>query len=265
MPLPALPSLLPLLLASTPVQAGEAPGADLVGTWRFDVVVTTRAQVPILGEAVIETHKVMLATVRQGPDQALRQKHDACGMYARSNRRVAETCFPPGFIAAMHEQEYGLEVEQDTRGLHLRATVAPVHLGWDPQAAGGEMPQRADAPGVVDGDHDGQPGVTVHVRAPLFGQVSVYVVQHSVTALDGWRQDADTITGRARLATLDQRALGASNPLFATNVPLSPDDGRSWFSMRRVPEGTTCQDLDRVQPPQPGTPAAERAAAPTSR
>ena len=273
MPSPRLAcaALCALWMSSPPARGQTPAGADLVGTWRFDVVVTTRAQVPILGEAVVETHKVMLAQVRRQADGALRQEHVACGMYARSNRRVAETWFPPGFIAAMHEQEYDLEVQDGPGGpdgqggQRIRATVSPVHLGWDPQASGGLMPLRADAPGVVDGDSDGQPGVTVHVRAPLFGQVSVYVVQHSVTALDGWRQDADTITGGARLAKLEQRSLGASNPLFATNVPLTPDDTRSWFTMRRVPAGTSCEDLDRVSPPQAGTPAAERAGGPASR
>ncbi|MCK6504458.1 hypothetical protein L6R53_13825 [Myxococcota bacterium] len=262
---PALAGLAALALHASPARAEDTVGADLVGSWRFDVVVTTRAQVPILGEAVVETHKVMLATVRRDPAGALRQSHVACGMYARSNRRVAETWFPPSFVAAMHEQEYGLQVRAEAAGEHVSATVSPVHLGWDPGQSGGVMPRQADAPGVVDGDRDGQPGVTVHVRAPLFGQVSVYVVQHSVTALDGWRHDPDTIRGSARLARLEQRALGASNPLFATNVPLAPDDDRSWFSMRRVPEGTTCLDLDRVEAPEAGTPASERAGAPTSR
>lgn len=230
----------------------------MTGDWRFDVVVTTRVKVPLLGEAVIETHKVMLARVETQADGRVQQSHTACAMYARSTRKIAQASFPPSFVAAMHDQSYDISVQPEGAGWRLRAEVEPVHLGWDPKLTGGVMPRHKDAPGVIDADHDGKPGVTIFVKAPIFGQVEVYVVQLSETWIDGLLQGDDLVTGRARLAALDQQTIGASNPLFISNVPITPDDDMSWFRMARLPAGTTCQSLDAVSPPLAGTPAADR-------
>jgi len=233
----------------------------MAGDWRFDVVVSTQARVPILGDVRVQTQKVMLAHVDEQPDGSLVQQHTACAMYARSNRKLAETWFPPSFVSAMRDQRYTITAMPEAGGLHLHSQVSPVVIGWDPALAGGGMPRKLDDPGVIDADLDGEPGVTVHVRAPLFGQISIYMVQSSQTSIDGWAKDTDTIVGTAQLDHLDQRTLGASNRLFATNVPLAPDDHDSWFRMVRVPTGTTCATLDAASPPLAGSPAADAAPA----
>ncbi len=254
-----------LALAAPQPAAAEAPGATqtggsptLVGTWRFDMVIMTRAHVPVLGDTVVETHKVMIARFSEEGDGGLRAWHTACGMHARSSRRLARTWFPQSFVDALADQTYPVEVEQHADALPtIRAHVEPVRLGWDPAISGGSMPHEADEAGVVDVDHDGHPGVTLYVQAPIFGDVRVYVVQGSETWIEGRFETPDRITGSARLVDLDQRVLGASNPLFTSNVPITPDDGGSWFTMQRVPEGTTCTTLDAVAASPAGSPAAQ--------
>lgn len=220
----------------------------------------TRAKVPVLGDALIETQKVMLTRVEALPDGNLRATNHACGMYARADRSMAETWFPPGFVAAMHDQSYVLQTSVEADGsLRLRAEVDAVRLGWDPAQTGGAMPQGTKDAGVVDSDGDGHPGVTVWVRAPIFGTVEVYMVQHSLTTIDGAWTDDDTVRGQARVTRLEQRVVGASNPLFRTNVPLEPIAEGSWFSLRRVDPATTCATLEQVAPSEPGTVAAVKA------
>lgn len=245
-----------MLYLCAPVLAAS----PLAGTWRFDVVVHTRARVPLLGDALVETHKVMLNHIEEQPDGQLRARHLACGMFARSNRRLTETWFPPSFLEAMGDQSYGIEVGTQAEGtLSLRAEVDAVKLGWDPVLSGGSMPQKAGEAGVLDSDRDGRPGVTVWVRAPVFGTVEVSILQHSLTTIQGTLSDADTARGQARVTHLEQRVIGASNPLFRTNVPLEPVAEGSWFSLRRVPPDTTCASLEQVAPSEPGTPAAVQA------
>ncbi len=246
-----------LILALSALCAQASPPFTLEGTWRFDVVVTTKAQVPVLGASTIETHKVMVARIDRQSDGSLMQSQSACGMFARSKRKTVAPIFPPGFLAAMPSQRS--VVDFDLTSGRLKTEVDPVLLGWDSALAGGVMPRDADSPGVIDGDGDGAPGVTVQVQAPVFGTVSVYLVQHSVTWLDGAFEGPDAVRGRAGLTLLEQRTIGASNALFAVNVPLVPEDAGGWFSMRRVPDGTSCAQLDTLAPPEVGTPAGDKA------
>ena len=250
-----------LLLAAFLLALPARAASPLEGSWRLDVVVMTRLKVPLLGDTVVETHKVMLAHFRADASGGLQAEQRACAMYARSNRKMAETWFPATFIAAMATQRYPVQVGQTADGkLSLRAELSPVRLGWDPALSPGGMPQEADDPGVVDADHDGQPGVTIHVRAPLFGTVGVFMVQHSVTLLEGQLDSPDRGGGRARLLHMEQRNLGATNPLFGSNVHPVPDPSGSWFSLDRVPEATTCATVEQAAPARPGSPAADAAA-----
>lgn len=246
--------LFPSLFA---IASAWAVSPSLEGTWRFDVVVTTQARVPVLGDSTIETHKVMLAVVERGVDGRLTQTQSACAMYARSKRKTVAPVFPPGFLLSMPSQRSAVAVDPSTG--RLSADIDPVYLGWDKGQGGGVMPQKAEDPGVTDPDRDGKPGVTVQIQAPVFGTVDVYMVQHSVTWLDGGFEGPDLVRGRAGLSLLEQRVIGASNPLFAVNVPLIPQDSGGWFSLRRVPDGTACSGLDAVAPPEAGTPAGDKA------
>lgn len=251
-------SLVGLAWSQDPHPDGAGSGGSLEGSWRFDVVVLTQAEVPVLGASLVETHKVMLALIEPDGRGAFTQSQTVCGMFARSKRKTAEPVFPAGFLKAMPDQRSHLRF--DAAQGRLQAEVDPVRLGWDPRQSGGSMPREAGGAGITDADGDGQPGVTLMVQAPLLGQVSLYVVQHSKTWLDGTFEGPDRVRGRAGLSLLEQRTIGASNPLFRTNVPLKPVSDGGWFQLSRVPEGTSCAELDAAAPPPTGSPAADKAA-----
>lgn len=259
-PPPVIPllSLVGLARSQELHPGGASSAAGLEGSWRFDVVVLTRAEVPVLGASLVETHKVMLARIERDGRGAYTQSQTVCGLFARSRRKAAEPVFPAGFLRAMPDQSSPLRFDAEEG--RLRVEVEPVRLGWDPRQSGGSMPREAGDAGITDADGDGQPGVTLMVQAPLIGQVSLYVVQHSQTWLDGAFEGPDRVRGRAGLSLLEQRTIGASNPLFRTNVPLKPVSDGGWFQLSRVPEGTSCAELDAAAPPPAGSPAADRAA-----
>jgi hypothetical protein len=109
------------------------------------------------------------------------------------------------------------------------------------------VPTEPTDPAVFDWDDDGAPGATVTVRAPLFGEVDVYVVQRSRGLLDGGVVVRDgvatAVEGAFVLADFAQHTIGASNRLFHTTprATFVPEESRLW--MTRVPEGTTCAAL----------------------
>jgi len=103
------------------------------------------------------------------------------------------------------------------------------------------LPTKADDPRVWDQDNDGKPGVTIVVTAPIKGDR--YMVRRGIWKLSASTADKDFLWLQGTLTyTIDQVALGATDQLLMTVAPVTPDTDNT-FTMRRVPEGFTCQDL----------------------
>ena len=86
--------------------------------------------------------------------------------------------------------------------------------------------------------------MTVGVRAPLFGEVDVYMIQLAHTWLRGVVETADLIEGKADVQLLEQEIIGAENVLFIRKTNLRVDLERSSFKMTRIGDGATCADLE---------------------
>ncbi len=219
---------------------------ELEGTWRLEWVAVNQVRIPILGNTLVSTRQVSLGKVRRLPDGSYQQTHQACEISATSDSSFTSTQFPPGFLRALPAKTYLLTMSPTANGWTLQADTGPLAIGW---RGDGPMPVTAEDPAVFDWDDDGAPGGTVTVRAPLFGSVDVYVVQHSrgqfegaVTEVDGV---ATAIRGSFRLADFAQATIGASNRLFHTTPRATFRPELSTVVMERVAADSTCAELAR--------------------
>lgn len=218
---------------------------DLTGTWRVEWVAANQARIPILGGTTITTRQVSLATVSLAPDGSLVQEHAACAI--RAEARLATTTFPDGFLAALPRKVYAPTLVQEGDTWRYHADTGPLAIGFHPEQATDGLPTEIDHPAVFDWDGDGQPGGTVRVKAPLFSEVDVYVVQRSRGVLDGAAEVADgrvtSLRGAFVLEGFEQHTIGATNRLFHTTPRATFDPSGSWFEMHRVDDGSTCATI----------------------
>ena len=257
----ALPATLAAALA---VAAPAAPAAppdelpDLTGTWRVELSLTNEVKVPVLGTTRLRSQQTMRATLRRGPDGGLIQEHEACRVATVAEQQLVTTHFPPRFVAALPKKRYPVELKpQDNGQLGFFADLRPQFLGYDPALSPAGPPHELDDPALVDGDHDGKPGVTAIARAPVFGEVELYLAQAGHTLLQGVVLSADRIEGRAPMVRLDQWMVGSTNRLFHRNPEVTHRPDLSTFTMVRQPAGTTCADI-LAAGPLPGTAGAQR-------
>ncbi|MCA9494210.1 MAG: hypothetical protein KC621_29990 [Myxococcales bacterium] len=231
-----------LALAWLPSAAAAAP--DLVGTWRVEWVATNQAKVPLLGTTTITTRQVSLARIGPGAE-GLVQEHDACAI--RAEARLATTTFPDGFLAALPHKVYAPTLTSEGETWRYRADTGPLFIGYDPLLSPDGVPTEIDHPSVTDWDADGRPGGTVRVKAPLFSEVDVYVVQRSRGLLDGLAEVRDGrvvgLRGSFVLDGFEQHTIGASNRLFHTTPRATFVPESSWFEMHRVADDATCASI----------------------
>lgn len=228
-----------------PVIVDEPGLPELSGTWRLDLILATEVQAPLLGKTLLLNHQATLARIEhQGEGYVVHQ--EACGIRTESERSLVETEFPEAFVRGLPRKSYPLVVYRDGLGWRVEADLPPQHLGYDPtRSEAGRPPRSLDAPGVADTDGDGSPGVTVMARAPLFGEVELFLSQTTTTSLRGRLQPEGVVSGQASLVDMEQWVIGASNRLFHRNPPVRPVAEGSSFTMRQVKAGTSCAELAR--------------------
>lgn len=228
----------------TPAEAlAAAPSPpDLRGTWRFELIVVTHASIPVLGTTTVESRTLFLTRVA-GSVRSPVIDAVACQIQVEPSRAIAVTTVPQEFVDAIPPKHTPAVLTWHEDRWRFQADMRPQPLGYAPEASGGELPQRPGDPGITDLEGDGHPGGTIHLDAPLFGQIDLYVVQHAHTVLDGTWTGAHDWTGEATVHDFGQRTIGASNRLFMANADISVDQEHSRFRWARVAEGTECAAL----------------------
>ncbi len=104
------------------------------------------------------------------------------------------------------------------------------------------LPESADSPLVFDQDLDGHPGVTIRVDRPLEGER--YMVRRAVWDLAEAAVSADGLWLTGTLTfSVEEKAIGADNPLLTILAPITPEATGNAYAMRRVPPDFTCEDL----------------------
>lgn len=251
--LPARAALAQASAGDPPAEApsGGAPAApaapDLSGDWRMDLYVVSHARIPVLGTTTILAHTLFQATVDGPPgEQVLHTR--PCRLNPQTTRPIATTIVPQAFVDHLPSKDVPLVMSQDPAGAwRFTGDMQPQDVGWTRKkytpTAGALVPQDKDHPSVLDFEGDGHPGATVHLDAPLFGNIEIYVVQTAHTLLSASVGDARIIEGHANPKSFGQRTIGASNRLFVSNPDIQLDPGQSSFRLARVPAGTSCAAL----------------------
>lgn len=229
--------------SATPEATPSAePGADPRGRWRLDMTVVTDAHIPVLGTTTARARTTFLLDIT-GEDGGYIATTDPCRLRVSSNRSFASTRIPPAFEAALKGRQSPLDSGLASAGAPIRIDLRPQFMGYDPAKAAGGLPEDKDHPAVIDFESDGDPGGTILLDAPLFGEVEIYIIQRAHSILEGTWKGPDHASGRAKIKDYAQRNIGASNRLFGSNPTIKPDSGRSTWSMVRVDEDTSCADL----------------------
>lgn len=104
------------------------------------------------------------------------------------------------------------------------------------------LPQAAGDPGEVDGDQDGEPGVTVQVAGTLSGQV--YVAQRNIITMRGRQREEGRIEGLWH-SEGEQVVFGASSGLLETPVESrrDPEDAASYFILQEIEADWGCSEI----------------------
>jgi hypothetical protein len=230
------------LLALALLAAAPPKDFDPTGTWMLELDIVTDATVPVLGDSAVLSHRTNIATIRRLDGRWL-QHHTTCDVTAITERAIAVPIIPDSFVKTLPDKTYVLQIEEVDGQLRYAADLQIEVSGYD----GSEplpIPIDAADPRVFDHDEDGHPGVTVGVRAPLFGEVDVYITQLAHTWLRGVVETADLIEGKADVQLLEQEIIGAENVLFIRKTNLRVNQERSSFTMTRIADGATCADLE---------------------
>lgn len=234
--------------AAADAAAEEAPEEpvppDMRGTWRFDLRIVSNAKVPVLGTTEVKSRTTFLATV-SGSQERPTIHTVPCHLQAEPSRAIAKTIVPKTFIDALPQKRFPAELKQQGEGWAFHADMKPQYLGYDPKIAGEKPPHDKDAKGITDLEGDGHPGGTIHLDAPIFGIIELYVVQRAHTVLDGSWTGAEVWEGDATVLAFGQRTIGASNRLFVANAEVTVDQKNSRYRWARVPEGTSCSQLKK--------------------
>jgi len=245
-----LSTVLAAALLTTPGTGRAAsPPPDLSGDWRLDLYVVSHARIPVLGTTTILARTIFQSTVDGQPgSQVLHTR--PCALHPQTTRPIATTTIPQAFVDHLPPKDVPLVMDSDAAGRwSFVADMQPQDVGWTRArhrpVPGALVPQDASHPAVLDFEGDGHPGATIHLEAPLFGDIEIYVVQTAHTVLSAAVGAGDVIEGSAHPRAFAQRTIGASNRLFISNPDIELDAGQSRFRLARVPAGTTCAALAR--------------------
>jgi hypothetical protein len=108
-----------------------------------------------------------------------------------------------------------------------------------------ELPTSKDDPRVIDGDHDGHPGVTIHVKGDFpLPSGDIYVVQRTTFTLHGKRDFTDHFSGSV-FDLSDQSIVDATNGQLMTKSSSDPqnDSAKNAFEMKRIEAALSCDEL----------------------
>ena len=229
------------ILAAT-VSAAEPP----LPAGRYGMVLDTAtiSKLPFIGKTPGGSRGWLLVDI-SGEGAERRHQLRTCDVIVTGAQgHEARVEVPAAFIAAIpRNQRDARLLPTDGGGWSYSMDMGEDFVGYDPARHPGGVPDQADHPAVTDFDGDGQPGATMLIRVPVFGDVAIYVAQRAHIRLDG-RVDLDGgVRGGVTFLAMEQRTLAASHSLFASTPEMTTDPSRSGFVLRPMPADTDCRNL----------------------
>jgi hypothetical protein len=236
---------------TTATQAPEVPGAELAGRWaHYDVVAY---EDPLMKTMIISYGFTDFAV--EG-DQLI-ESEEFCHADQVSDQPI-ETSISDEATQAIKPASTPVEVAGDAGAWQVERPGTPTPVGIrleDP--ANDVLPTDPNDPRIVDDDGDGNPGITVVIRAggEVFGEL--YLARREIFAYDMVQDGPDSMTGTVTDSS-EQLVIGASTPILeSTDAQWAqvPDPSLSPILLRRVSEDWDCDRLmaerDELFPPDP--------------
>jgi len=189
---------------------------------------------------------------------ALREQESFCHADQRSDQAI-ETSISDAATQAIVPVEATADLTSTPTGLRIQRPATPTPVGIrleDP--ANDKLPTDRSDPRIVDDDHDGQPGITVHVKVGDAFEGDLYLARREIFAYDMTQDGPDTLTGTVEDHS-EQLVIGASNEVLAATAQWvqHPDLTRSPIILRRVGADWDCDRLmaerDQLFPAAPTT------------
>ncbi len=238
-----------LLLPKPPAATADA-GANLAaawtGTFAMQLRVAQSSKLPLLPTQRSITTSLLLVELQPGSrDGVMLQRHRVCDVSVDGGSGV-RMLVPNRFVSSLPTRGYDATLSRTGGGWSYSADLGAEAIGFDPVASGGLLPLTADAPGVRDSDHDGQPGATVELKLPAFGRVQLFIAQRTHLVLVGREVSPGRISGEVDIHLLEQRTLGAKPGMFKRTPRVRPVSPQSGFSIIRVPEGASCGSISPI-------------------
>gem|GEM_PF-777018 len=242
----AIPFLAAFALLSDRPAAADMRDSSLepwLGRYLMELRVASTARLPLMPADRTTTTSHLLVDIRRGPDGRLVQHHRVCAVQM-ANSSPMRTNVPATFLNALKARRYPVRLDAAGANWRYEADLGLDAIGFDPGATGGRLPESPDDPGVIDADGDGNPGATIEVRVPLVGTGRLFIAQQTHLVLRADARSPRRIEGQVEIRKLEQRTLGADPARFRRTPGISPDPGRSGFTMVRLPDGYGCSDIE---------------------
>lgn len=241
--------MLTWLLATT---ALASPPTLSEGRYGLYIKTATHAHVPVLGARPGASIAWLVADLGRDESGAWHAVQTPCAVEMEGGGEKAQVRLSDGFIEALGTKTYPLELDPTVDGTRLRADLGMDHVGYDPSLSPDSIPRRAGDPAVVDFEADGHPGATVIIDVPVLGEMQIYIAQAAHSSLDGEVRPDGSAHGVVHGHALEQRTLGATNPLMRVSPRMSPDPFRSFFWMVPIAKDTSCDALAARMCTSPG-------------
>jgi len=202
-----------LVMMVAPTGANAEEAAEV---WAGHQVMKGARSVPLLGSVETRTDSYFLATVQRTGDGTILLEQRTCRVEIAEAAGV-QVSFLPG----------------------AAPKLPPATLLWR-RKGGAWFTAFESGWGEEDADGDGNPGVTLQVKAPLCSG-RIFVSSRSRTQLRGRERDGG-LAGEAR-AVSDQRTLGADGVCLRTLAKDERDSVQGAFAYVPVERNATCESL----------------------
>ncbi len=213
---------------------------DLRGTWARLEVTSTVAQVPLLGEIRTLHQAVGLVQVAGEPD-ALTTTSTICAIDIDSDSGSVETTVPEAYARSVVESASATRATLVDEHVALEPFTVVMAAGYDVDDFDATVPADAADPRVIDGDSDGEPGVTFRVAGMVDGDVRIATRRERT--FTPTHVTADTIDGDLTWSAARTTFSATSSRLERQREQAPDPDGPSYFLTTRVAPGTTCDEI----------------------
>ena len=186
----------------------------------------------------------------------LTAKESFCHSDQRTNLPVT-TEMPDAATRAIKPIATPVTVSEKNGRVRIQRPKTPTGIGIhlrDP--AHDSLPTDPADPRIADDDHDGNPGVTVHIKVSDTLSGDLFIARREIFAYDVVGKAGGALTGTVSDHS-EQLIVGASDDMFKTKAAWVqyPDPGKSPIILKPVDKSWDCARLmaerDRLFPPTP--------------